>query len=247
MRVVTSPSCAVIGPGRAGRSFAAALLSVGYQIRVLGRDDDYGNVASDTDIVLVCVPDAAVAEVARSLSPGLAVVAHTSGSLGLDALSPHTRVGAIHPLASLPDATIGQARLLSRCTFAIDGHELMGRLVDALGGIAVRVADEQRPLYHATATVAANHLVTLCGQVERMSALAGVPADAYWRLMSTTLENVRGVGASSALTGPAARSDWETIRRHLDAIKNPADRLLYLELARHTADLAGNNWPEELT
>ena len=48
--------------------------------------------------------------------------------------------------------------------------------------------------------------------------LVGVPVSAYWKLMTTTLENVTEVGPSSALTGPASRGDWETIQDHLDAL-----------------------------
>ena len=92
--------------------------------------------------------------------------------------------------------------------------------------------------YHATATIAANHLTALCAQVESLATDVGVPVDAYWTLMSTTLDNVAAVGPAAALTGPAARGDWDTIRAHLAALPTDDDRALYLALCGRAAQLA---------
>jgi predicted short-subunit dehydrogenase-like oxidoreductase (DUF2520 family) len=83
--------------------------------------------------------------------------------------------------------------------------------------------------------VAANHLVALAGQVERLAARVGVPTDAYWDLMAGALDNVRRLGAKAALTGPAARGDQATIERHLAALpadERPAYEIMSAEAAR---------------
>lgn len=208
------------------------------------------DLTAHADLVLLTVSDGAIAEVSRRLADtgedSEGVVAHVSGACGLDVLAPHRRVGSLHPLMSLPDAEIGGRRLRDSCTFAVDGDSAMEGVVTSLGGRAVRVPAENRSLYHATATIAANHLTALCDQVERLAAAVGVPADAYWTLMDTTLQNVASTGAASALTGPAARADWDTIRSHLAAL--PADeRSLYLALCQRAARLAGHNLADDLT
>ena len=73
---------------------------------------------------------------------------------------------------------------------------------------------------------------------------AGLTADAYWTLMHTTLDNVAASGAEGALTGPAARGDWDTIRAHLDAMPTDHDCALYLALCSAAARLAGNELPD---
>ena len=147
---------------------------------------------------------------------------------------------------SLPDAPTGSDRLVDDCVFAVDGDPVLHELVATLGGVAIEVPAELRALYHAAATIAANHLTALSAQVERLADLVGVPTSAYWRLMSTTMRNIEQVGARAALTGPASRGDWATIERHLDAL--PADeRELYLSLSRRAAQLAGHPLPNDLS
>jgi len=244
-------SCVVIGSGRAGGSFHLALAEAGWTTElVAARPLVAGNATIsfddpdlDPDLVLVAVPDGAIADVAGALPVTDAVVAHVSGACGLDVLAPHQRVGSIHPLMSLPDAATGSRRLLDSCTFAVDGDPLMTEAAASLGGRAIDVPASSRALYHATAAIAANHLTALCAQVESLAAQVGVPVDAYWTMMRTTLENVADVGPAAALTGPAVRADWDTIRVHLDALPTDDERQLYRALCERAAQLAGNDLP----
>ncbi len=229
----------MVGPGRAGLSFAGALTTSGWRcVATLGRHDDLRSAAAQADVVLVTVPDDRIADVAAAIDPGRAVLVHTSGAKGLDVLAPHERRASVHPLMSLPDPATGAGKLRRGGVFAVAGDPAAERIVAALGGRPVSIGDDRRALYHATAAVAANHLVALCAQVERLAARAGVPVEAYWDLMDTTLENVRRSGPIPSLTGPAARGDTSTISLHLEAL--PTDeRTLYLALANEAARLAG--------
>lgn len=224
------PVCVVIGGGRAGSSLTLALGRRGCDVRSLsgralvdhGVDDAARDALALATHVLVAVNDAAIADVAAQLAPldlPGAVVAHVSGACGLDVLEPLGARASLHPLMSLPDAETGAARLLDHCDFAVDGDVRIEEIVGVLGGRSFRVAPEHRVLYHAAASVAANHLTALCAQIETLAAAARVPVDAYWRLMSTTLSNVADGGAATSLTGPAARGDWGTVGRHLAALR----------------------------
>ena len=255
---VVTPRCVVVGRGRAGQSFHGALVTAGWDVELVAARPfvEHGTAASSpaqvpaelfasADLVVIAVPDAAITQVAAALPATSGLVVHVSGATGLDVLAGHTRVGSIHPLMSLPDAKTGARRLLDECTFAVDGDSFTHEVVASLGGRPVEVPAAKRALYHATATVAANHLTALCAQVERLAGDVGVPVDAYWAMMAATLDNVADGGAAAALTGPAARGDWDTVRSHLAAL-GMNERALYQALMIEAAAVAGNSVPTDL-
>jgi len=222
---------------------ALALERSGWRVLpALTRADDASGAAAGVDLLLITTPDHAVAEVARSVEPvPTTVVAHLSGALGLDALAPHPRRASVHPLVSLPDPERGAAALRRGAWFAVEGDAIASDVVAALGGCVLRVPADQRAAYHAAACIAANHVVALMAQVERVGALAGVPLGAYLDLAREALENVAVVGPAAALTGPAARGDTETIERHCRAIEEglgPEELERYLVFSRSAEALA---------
>jgi predicted short-subunit dehydrogenase-like oxidoreductase (DUF2520 family) len=210
----------IIGPGRAGTSLAAALSAHGWDIvGFLSRHDDLTRAARGVDVLIIATPDDAVASVAAAVTPcPTTTVMHLSGSLGLDALAPHARRAALHPLVPLPNAVVGAARLASGVTFAVAGDPVTRHMAQSLGGRMVEVKDEDRAAYHATACMAANHVVALLGQVERVAATVGLDLDAFLPLARAALDDVAELGPQAALTGPARRGDWATLSRHLDAL-----------------------------
>jgi predicted short-subunit dehydrogenase-like oxidoreductase (DUF2520 family) len=256
---------ALVGPGRAGTAVALALAGRGVRpVAVAGRAPDATStvtVARDlgvpaltsadavrnADLVVLAPPDAAIAAVAADVAPSVergALVVHLSGAATLAVLGPlatrrpDVELGSLHPLQSLPGGALGRDRLAgSWC--AVDGPARVERLALTLGLRPFRVgtADAERARYHAAACVASNHLVALLGQVERLAAAAGVPFAAFLPLVRATIDNVDELGAASALTGPVARGDRDTVRRHLDAL-DPDEVDAYLALAREAARLA---------
>ena len=259
---------ALVGPGRAGSAIATALRGRGWRaVAVAGRSPDapstrdlaarldteprdVGDVGRGAELVVIATPDAAIADAAAALAPGLesgALVVHLSGACTLDELDklrverPDVVVGSLHPLQSLPDAELGAHRLAgSWC--AVEGPESVDRLAVSLGMRPFRVPPEERATYHAAATVASNHLVALIGQATRIAGTAGVPADALWPLIRATLENVEALGAADALTGPVTRGDVDTVVRHLDALA-PEERVAYAALALAALTLTGRDDP----
>jgi predicted short-subunit dehydrogenase-like oxidoreductase (DUF2520 family) len=200
----------------------------------LGRRDAPADAAHGVDLLIIATPDDVVGEVAAEVRPvATTAVIHLSGSLGLDVLAPHARRGSLHPLVPLPNEAVGCARLRSGITFAVAGDPLTAVIARALGGRGIDVADDDRAAYHAAASIAANHLVALMGQVERVAATAGIPLDAFAGLMKAAAEDAFSLGPRRALTGPAARGDWETVDRHRDALAGMAGHRV--ELAAYDA------------
>ena len=262
---------ALVGPGRAGTTIAAALAGRGSRVvAVAGRAGASSTtvtarlldaepravavVGTGADLVLLAVPDDAIADVAAALAgstePG-ALVVHLSGARGLDALAPlassrpDVRVGALHPLQSFPSparsVTEARQRLVGAWA-AVAGAPDVRRVAAALGLRPFTLADRDRATYHAAACVASNHLVALLGQVERLASAAGVPVQAFTPLARAALEHAVREGASAALTGPVARGDAGTVARHLDALA-PGEAEAYLALAREAARLSGTRDP----
>jgi predicted short-subunit dehydrogenase-like oxidoreductase (DUF2520 family) len=205
----------------------------------LGRPLGRGADAASADVVLLAVPDDAIAAAAAAIAPGR-LVGHLSGATTLAPLAPHEAF-SLHPLmtvtssgASFGGATAAVAGSTPRALQT--AHALAARL----GLRAVEVADADRAAYHAAASIASNFLVTLEGAAERLAATAGVDREALVPLVRAALENWAALGPERALTGPIARGDEATVARQRDAIAQRCPELLpaFDALAALTRDLA---------
>ncbi len=214
----------VIGArGRVGSALSARLVERGV---ALGE--------RDAQLVLLCVPDRAIADAAAELEPG-PWVAHVSGGTPLATLAPHRRRFSLHPLQTFTHDRGPEQ--LDGAWAAVTGEspEALGvaiELAEMLGLRPFVLADEHRALYHAGAAMASNYLVTLRRAAGQLLAAANVPEEALEPLMRRVLEN------DFQLTGPIERGDWETVERHRAAIAAQAPDLLeaYDVLATLTAE-----------
>jgi len=214
----------VIGRGRVGAAIAARLAARGIEVRGEG----------DGDVVLLCVPDSAIAAVVRGLAPHDGWIGHVSGATPLSALDPHTRRFSLHPLQTFtrsrgPEQLDGAFAAVSGET--PDAIAVARELAELLGLEPFELADDRRALYHAGAAVASNYLVTLYRIASRLFEEAGAPPHALVPLMERTIEN------GFELTGPIARGDWSTVDAHLEAIRaaRPEVEPVYRTLAEATA------------
>lgn len=230
----------IVGPGRAGSSFARAFASIGIHCDMLPRESVVTSAGDGVDAVLICTPDSAIAQVAKTIVPSAACVMHCSGATGLDVLAPHRRRASLHPLMALPDAVTGSERLVSGGWFAISGDRIANEIVETLGGRGFEVPDNRRALYHATAVVASNHLVGLLGQVERLAELVGVPVQPFFDLARGSYDDVVVRGAHKALTGPAARGDVQTLEAHR-AVLPEKERSMYNILAESCSEIGSKD------
>lgn len=215
-------SVTVIGAGgRAGSAIAARLRERGLSLR-----EHY------VELVLVCVPDSAIAEVAAGIPPG-PWVAHVSGATRLSALDPHVRRFSVHPLQTLvksrgPEQLDGAFAAVTAETD--EARERGFWLARTLGLQPFELGDEVRPLYHAGAAFASGYLVTVYRAAAALFREAGAPPEALLPLMRRTIDN------GFELTGPIARGDWSTVEAHLDALheRRPDLAPLYRALAAAT-------------
>ena len=215
----------VIGSGRAGSAIAARLRERGIAV---GGDAP--------DLVLLCVPDSAIAGVAASVEPGPWVV-HVSGATPLAALEPHARRFSVHPLQTFtlargPEQLDGAWGAV--CAETVDARATGFELAETLGLRPFELDDSARTLYHAGAVFVSNYLVTLHRAAAMLFESAGAPPEALEPLMRRTIEN------DFELTGPISRGDWTTVEAHRAAIRAARPELddLYETLAGATLALA---------
>ncbi|HEY8302922.1 MAG TPA: DUF2520 domain-containing protein [Jatrophihabitans sp.] len=260
----------VVGTGRVGGALGAALQRAGHDVvaasavsaasraraermlpgtEILPPDE----VIAAADFVLLAVPDDAL----RPLVAGLAdtgawreglLVAHSSGAQGIGVLDPAAARGvlalALHPVMTFAGRPEDVDRLLG-ATFGVTAPDELRPVAESLvvemGGEPVWVPESARALYHAALSVGSNHLVTLVNDALALLDGAGVTdADKLLApLLSASLDNVLRL-RDAALTGPVARADVETLRRHRRALTEAAPQLVasYLAMARRTAERA---------
>ena len=209
------------------------------------------------NLVLLTVPDGAIEglcdELAavRAFAPGT-VVAHCSGALDSTVLLPAREecgcaIASAHPLQTFPTVEAAVGRLPGAYWFC-EGDEsallIVERWAAVLGAASVaRLLPGDKAAYHAAAVLACNDLVALLDAALTAGELAGIQRGqamiALKPLINATLDNVEALGTEKALTGPIARGDIGTVRRHLTALAADPDILdVYRALGRRTVSIA---------
>ena len=209
----------------------------------------------DVDCILITTPDDTISSACQeiALCPALKgkFVFHMSGAGGLDLLESAKKAGAavasIHPLQSF--SSIDQAiKNIPGSYFGITAdkkaQQSARNIVRDLGGIPLLISSDQKPLYHAAACFASNYLVSLMNTVESIYQAIGLnekdAKTAYLPLVYGSLTNIDNSGSITSLTGPIARGDFGTIKKHISAInKNlPQYSSLYSSLGLITVKVA---------
>ncbi len=155
---------------------------------------------------------------------------HTSGSISSEALKPLANKGAhvasIHPLQVFADPEKA-LETLPGIYYAIEGSdkamELALQMIEKLQGKLLLIPTGRKVLYHVAGVFVANYLMVLVDlALHIMEDLGETQEDAYEAflpLMVGALQNVEVLGVADALTGPVARGDAATVKRHLLALE----------------------------
>lgn len=262
---------AIIGAGRLGASLGYALRRKGYAIKAFscrsgnsaresqkiigaGRPStDNVETAKRGSLVFLCLPDKILDPVCRGLSQSQLdwskrYVFHTSGLQSSGLLQPLEEKGAftasLHPVQSFAQKTADLTQF-EGIYFGLEGcpeaQSLGKKIVGRLGGQALLLDVEDKPLYHAACSMASNLFVVL---LEASSSLLGEiglkenPAQILLPLVQGTLHNVKKFDISSSLTGPVVRGDHDSVEEHLRSLRAfPKYREIYATLSTHMLDM----------
>jgi len=259
-----------IGAGTVGTALAVRLNSKGYQIvavssrsqvsaenlaravsncRVFNNNQDVVDIA---ELVFITTPDDAIATVASQIKwHGGQSVVHCSGADSTEILQPAKKsgahVGVFHPLQTF--ASTKQAmENIPGSTFAVEAEEpLLDTLKDmatALDGHWIELKASDKVIYHAAAVMACNYVVTLVKLATDLWQTFHIPpqqaTQALLPLLYGTISNIETIGIPQCLTGPIARGDSGTIKKHLSALEEVAPAILstYRELGLQTIPIA---------
>ncbi|MFC1925403.1 Rossmann-like and DUF2520 domain-containing protein [Chloroflexota bacterium] len=264
------PDIGFIGAGTVGTALAVRLKEKGYAVtcvasrtlasaeRLAGMvegchvHDNNQAVAEAVEMIFITTSDDAIASVAAQVKwrHGQSV-AHCSGADSLDILNPAAeagaRTGAFHPLQTFASITHAIENIPGS-TFALEAEEpLMSTLKEialALDGNPIELKPGDKVIYHTAAVLACNYLVTLVKMATDLWQTFDVPPAEATRallpLLRGTINNLDNVGLPDCLTGPIARGDLGTVKKHLTALEATAPELLsaYRELGRQTVPIA---------
>ncbi len=245
----TLPKVAVVGRGNVAWHLGQALRAAGIQAIEINPHRPE-SVPADADFILIAVADAAIAEVASRLpaAPG-AIVAHTSGSVPLEALaevSPSSALpgggfsrqkgkrwegtGVLYPLQTL---TKGKPLDYSALPLLTEGDsEGTLRRLDTLASmISRRVShadSSARARLHLAAVFACNFTNLMCGIAYDLLEEARLDPTLLWPLVEETVAKLLVLTPREAQTGPAARGDTTVMRRQSDALSpTPSLQAIY--------------------
>jgi predicted short-subunit dehydrogenase-like oxidoreductase (DUF2520 family) len=256
----------IIGAGTVGSALAIRLAEKGYKVvavssrtrtsaeklaqAIEGCQAVANNqmVADIADFVFITTPDAVIPKVASELQwhEGQSVV-HCSGADSTETLQPARQMGAttgvFHPLQTL--ASVKQAiDNIPGSTFAIEAEEpllsTIKEMAAALNCRWIELKASDKVVYHAAAVIASNYLVTLVKLADDLWETFGIPREQATQALLPLLKGIENVGIPQALTGPIARGDIETVKKHLTALQKEAPDALstYCELGLQTIPVA---------
>jgi predicted short-subunit dehydrogenase-like oxidoreductase (DUF2520 family) len=259
-----------IGAGTVGTALAVRLAERGYSIlAVTSRSPssaeklavkvpgcravkDGQEVASLAELIFITTPDDAIAPVVNAVHwREEQSVVHCDGAASTDILEGARLVGALvggfHPLQTF--ANLEEAiKNLPGSTFAIEAegplYRVLSKMAEDLGGRSIRLGGADKVLYHAAAVMTSNYTVTLLKMAMDLWQTFGIsPAEAkiaLLPLLQGTVNNIAKIGFPHCLTGPIARGDMGTLRRHLIALRDRAPGVLeaYRQLGLQTIPIA---------
>ena len=265
-----SRSVSIVGAGRLGRSLGRRLHRLGWRVgavvtrsdatsrnavRFVGSGKPHGSLTREilhADVILLTVPDGALAGVARSLARldpkkwAGKVVLHTSGALDRTVLQPLAKCGAVtgslHPMQTFSGH--GDPKLTG-VVFGIEGYpkaiRVAASIATALGGIPVTVDGKKKISYHAAAVLVAGLGLALAEGATQVLLSVGFTRrrahQALLPLMREMLQNFERQGPHAAWTGPISRADYGTVALHAKALRTQSPELqeTYQALARLSA------------
>lgn len=238
--------------GAASRSRASAERLVVGVANARAYDNSQGLV-EDSDLVIIAVPDDAIAPVTRSVAwQQRHSVIHCSGATEVSALAAAgdqgASIGGFHPLQTFTNAEAAM-QTLPGCTVGIEAEDepllnLLWAMAQALGCNPIRLPAGARALYHASGSFAASFLVRLINDALDLWEAFGVDRETAFRallpLTKGTVAALEANGPVKALAGPIARADVGTVERHIAAVREKAPELLptYLDLARRSLPIS---------
>lgn len=246
-----SPEIVILGSGNVATHLARAFQLAGCHIaQVYSRSLDHAErlaselndtqaidalsvLKRDADLYIISVSDAAVAPIAEAMPNVSGIVAHTSGSIPLAALSPASeRTAVLYPLQTFTrDAKVNIAEV-PFFTEASDDRTLydIDSYARKLSEKVYHADSAKRKTLHIAGVLSCNFVNYLWDCTAQVLAADGYDFSVVEPLVRATLDKAVAIGPRASQTGPAMRSDAEVMRQHIERL-DPDKARIYRELS----------------
>lgn len=229
----------IIGSGNVATHLQRALKSAGEDSQIVN-SRTLESLRDNAGLYIISVSDSAIGEVARHIVATCkantnAILAHTSGSIPLSAISGiWNNAGVFYPMQTFSaDVELDYARI----PFFIEGtdSEIVQQLMNTASSISDRVweadSDKRRKLHIAS--------VLCCNFVNHLWALAdefleenNLDFEMMKPLIEETTRKISRIKPRDGQTGPAVRGDMAVVNSHLELLKrNPGVSKIYSTLS----------------
>ncbi len=241
--------------------FSRSSSSAEYAAALTGTEcfGDINILAGKSDVILLTVPDKALAGVYNELEKtelGGKLLCHCSGAMTADEVfSGIEKYGAsacsVHPLFPVSSRE-NSYKELGRAYFCLEGSkrgtELWQNVLTKLGNPSRVISADVKSRYHAACSVISNLVCALADESLSLMLSCGFTAkEALSALRPLAENNIKSIfdkDPLSALTGPVERNDTETVKRHLKCMTDPAGREIYIALSKKLVDMAMKRHPD---
>lgn len=215
----------------------------------------YGFPKNNSDLgrlVIISVPDDQISKIANHLSQtdvnwSSREVIHLSGSLDSKILRPLADSGAtiasLHPLQTFTKGD--SAQRFQGIWFSMQGDEsifpVLRDLIEPVGGQFKIFSSSQKSAMHLAAVFASNYLVTLMDVADQIAEKSNISdgLKILEPIVQQSLSNIKSKGPNNSLSGPVARGDQSTIKKHLGQLSNnPEHFRLYCQLGLNALNIA---------
>jgi len=257
---MSSYKIAILGAGNVGYQLTWHLNNTGHQIvQVFSRHlpsakwignlmdipctTNISEITKDADIYLIAVNDDSVAQVASELKLGDKVVAHTSGAVPMNILKGvSSNYGIFYPMQTLSRNISVDFSVIPICLNGVNEYttNILKDLAGSLTNKIVIVDDEKRLAIHVAAVIANNFTNHLFSISQMILEKTGLSFEIMKPLINETVRKIQNHDPLNVQTGPAVRHDEETIKKHLQFLKEDGRfeeiyRILSEDIQKHAS------------
>lgn len=225
----------IIGAGNVGTHLARALSPHADVTLVPSRT--LQGLPPDSDLLLLCVKDGAIAETARKAADRARIIAHTSGSVPLEVLegcAPAT--GVLYPMQTFTKGVALDYSTIPVFTEASDtaAEKALEETARLFTSNVAHADGRARKRLHLAAVFACNFTNALCSMAETVLRPSGLDIQAMLPLLRQTVDKLESVSPRDAQTGPASRGDTAVMQAHLEMLARTPDlREIYRLMSRY--------------
>ena len=184
---------------------------------------------TNIDLLLISINDNAIEQVADKLLFEPKLIAHTAGSISINALQKFPNHGVFYPLQTFSKKRDVNMKQVPLCIEGNNSESLnvLMKLAQSISDIVIKLSTEQRLQCHLSAVFANNFTNYMFAISEQLLADKQIPFDILKPLIIETAAKIQSMSPTEAQTGPALRNDTNTINYHKSLLSSSHLKKIY--------------------